>query len=104
MRRVFLVQSRSDLAQLKTWTRRYDAIQVHISGLSRAERSGLEETIAADYFACGCTPARWALLVMIAFLAVAFGRDLDSAGSPCIAELGNRWSFLHSRAQNSRIW
>jgi len=63
--RVLVVQSPSDLTRLKTWRRHYDVVKVRLSGLPDAERLRIEETIK-DYFVCGCVPARWAAVAVIA--------------------------------------
>jgi hypothetical protein len=77
VRQVLLVQSRSDLALLKTWGRHYDSVQLRIANLPEAERFLLEEAIAGNYFACGCIPTRWAVIGVLALVipALVVSRD-----------------------------
>jgi hypothetical protein len=68
---VLLVQRPSDLALLKTWRRRYDAVQIQLPALPDAKRARTEKAIK-DYFACGCMPARWAAIIIVSSILVAF--------------------------------
>jgi hypothetical protein len=71
-RNVLVVQSRSDLNLLKTWSRRYDDIQLRFGDLSEPERSRLEDAIRGEYFQCGCVAARRATIFTLGTAIVVF--------------------------------